>query len=170
MQYGIVAFPRRAVQDTANSYRKRYDPHYSLLPPHITLLSKLELTDEEVENAVIKLDEIGSRTAPFTVRLHKVSHFFPVTPTIYLAVEDPKPFEQLHQELLTVFPNHTPEYEYIPHLTIGQKMEEQELHDVYGQLRMMDFALTSKIDRFHLMYQLENESWTIHQTFLLQGS
>lgn len=170
MQYGIVVFPRKDVQDRANSYRKRYDPHYSLIPPHITLLKKIELTDEEVESTAQKLDEISANVAPFTAHLHKVSHFFPVTPTVYLAVEDPKPFEQLHQLLLSVFPHHKPEFDFIPHLTIGQKMEEQELHDIYGRLRMMDFGLTSKIDRFHLMYQLENESWSIYQTFVLRGS
>ena len=30
MKYGIVAFPSKKVQDFANSYRKRYDPHYAL--------------------------------------------------------------------------------------------------------------------------------------------
>lgn len=37
MYYGIVAFPQKHVQDKVNALRKRYDPHYSLIPPHITL-------------------------------------------------------------------------------------------------------------------------------------
>ena len=42
MYFGIATFPEKEVQDIANSYRKRYDPHYSLIPPHITLKEKFE--------------------------------------------------------------------------------------------------------------------------------
>ncbi len=37
MKYGIVAFPSKQLQDFANSYRKRYDSHYTKITPHITL-------------------------------------------------------------------------------------------------------------------------------------
>ena len=37
MKFGVVIFPSKKLQDLANSYRKRYDPHYSLITPHLTL-------------------------------------------------------------------------------------------------------------------------------------
>lgn len=170
MLFGIVAFPHKKVQDIANSYRKRYDSHYALVPPHITIKDKFTLEDSEIDQVAHKLEKIGNEIAPFHIQLHKVSHFYPVTPTIYLDIEDAQPLHLLYQKIHTVLPEPALPYEFTPHLTIGQKMQEQELHDVYGRLRMMNFNLTSKIDRFHLMYQLENNSWNVYQSFILRNS
>ena len=49
MRYGIAIFPSKEIQDEANSYRKRYDPHYPLIPPHITLKDAFEADDEMID-------------------------------------------------------------------------------------------------------------------------
>ncbi|MBA4493291.1 2'-5' RNA ligase family protein [Paenactinomyces guangxiensis] len=167
MDYGIVVFPQKAVQDIINSYRKRYDPHYSLIPPHITLKEKFELSEENLDEAVAKLDRIAQEVKRFSIKFHKVSHFYPTSNTIYLAIQNSDPLIELHNKIKDAFGKDETPYDFIPHLTIGQKMSEDELHDVYGSLRMRTFELETKIDRFHLMYQLENKSWTVYQSFLL---
>ena len=45
------------LQDIANSYRKRYDPNYALIPPHLTLRTPFELTDLEAAEVVSTLRE-----------------------------------------------------------------------------------------------------------------
>ncbi|MEB8647234.1 hypothetical protein P4G62_25705, partial [Bacillus cereus] len=52
-------------------------------------------------------------------------------------------------------------------LTIGQGLSDAEHADVLGRLRMKDFYYEQPIDRFHLLYQLENGTWTVHETFRL---
>lgn len=42
MKYGIALFPSKKLQDLVNSYRKRYDTHYALVPPHVTLKTAFE--------------------------------------------------------------------------------------------------------------------------------
>ncbi|MBD1371246.1 2'-5' RNA ligase family protein [Hazenella sp. IB182357] len=167
MDFGIAAFPQKSVQDKINSYRKRYDAHYSLIPPHITLRDKFELKEDQLEDAVLCLEKIAKETSCFKLNFNKVSHFYPTSNTIYLAIDNPTPLIELHDRIDQEFGSVQKPYEYQPHLTIGQKMEEQELHDVYGRLRMNSFDLETEITRFHLMYQLENEAWNIYQTFLL---
>jgi 2'-5' RNA ligase len=167
MYYGIVAFPQKHVQDKVNALRKRYDPHYSLIPPHITLKEKFELSDDKLEKAVQDLERIAKEVKAFQIKFHKISHFHPTSNTIYYAIENGEPLVKLHNKINEVFESVEAPYKYIPHLTIGQKMAEDELHDVYGSLRMKNVQMESKIDRFHLMYQLENGSWSIHQSFLL---
>ena len=49
MKLGIVIFPSKMIQDKANGLRKRYDPHYALVPPHITLKTPFETQDEQLE-------------------------------------------------------------------------------------------------------------------------
>ncbi|SFJ06671.1 2'-5' RNA ligase family protein [Thermoflavimicrobium dichotomicum] len=167
MYFGIAVFPQRHVQDLANSYRKRYDPHYSLIAPHITLIEKFSLPEEEMFALIPEFEEIAKNTDAFTIHINKVSHFFPNSPTIYLAIENHEPLIDLHNKLRQILDWHQPAYDFIPHLTIGQKMLEDELLDVYGSLRMHRFNLTSLVDRFHLLYQLENGSWVNYQSFLL---
>lgn len=172
MFFGIATFPQKEVQDLANSYRKRYDPHYSLIPPHITLKERFELDQDQIDQLTQDLDQVASNFEPFTIEITRVKHFHPTTPTLYLAIEEGASLlTELHKQIEGVFDY--PEiskslYDYIPHLTIGQKMDEEELHDVYSNLRQKRFQIKSTIDRFHLMYQLENGSWSIYQTFLLK--
>jgi 2'-5' RNA ligase len=60
-------------------------------------------------------------------------------------------------------------YHFNPHLTIAQQLGDDELHDVLASLKKTELDLTSCIDRVHLLYQTDNQSWTVHQTFLFRG-
>ncbi|MCP3026653.1 YjcG family protein [Halobacillus sp. A5] len=168
MKYGIAAFPSKKIQDEANSYRKRYDPHYALLPPHITLKEPFDAEEEQIENKIIpELKRVAEETKPFSVHIQKVSSFTPVTNTIYLKVEPSEDIlalnERLHNENL---PDNK-QYSFVPHITIAQKLSDEEYSDVYGTLSMLKFDIEDKIDRFQLLYQLENGAWSVYETFRL---
>lgn len=170
MKYGIVIFPPRHVQDLANSYRKRYDPHYSLIPPHITLKSPFELGDRDLDVMTSQLQEVAATTPKFQINFHKVSTFHPTTSVIYLALRDGEPVTQLHERCNQGVLFDEEAFKYVPHLTIAQGLSDGELLDVYGSLRLTDINVTADIDRFHLLYQMENDMWTVYQTFLLNDS
>lgn len=170
MQFGIAVFPSKEVQDVANSLRKRYDPHYSLIQPHLTIREKEEWDNEQLQAAVHHLELISASTAPFTVHFNRFSSFFPVSNVVYMALSDVAPIHRLYEQVCDgglCEPNRS--YVYTPHLTIGQAMNSDELHDVLSSLRSRPLDLTSKIDRIHLLYQTENGAWTSYQTFLLRG-
>lgn len=166
MNYGIAIFPTKQIQDEANSYRKRYDPHYALIPPHITLKEQFEASDALIDELVTELKRIANDTDPFTININKVSTFAPVTNTIYLKVEPIQELidlqEKMHQGS---FPENQ-EFSFVPHITIAQKLVEDEYSDVFGSLKMRQFKLEDEIDRFQLLYQLENGSWTVFETFV----
>ncbi|GIN83953.1 putative phosphoesterase YjcG [Heyndrickxia sporothermodurans] len=167
MKYGIVIFPSKQLQDLANSYRKRYDPHYALISPHITLKHVFESSNDEVKDITKKLDHIARKFKPFKLHVSKVSSFQPVNNTIYFKVETSPELEQLHRDLYSELPGGDPEYAFVPHITIGQKLSNDEHSDVYGQLRMLGIDHEEVVDRFHLLYQLDNGSWTVYETFRL---
>ncbi len=170
MRFGIAVFPEKHVQDVANRLRRRHDPHYSLLPAHLTLREAQEWTDELLALASEHLERTTAQLAPFHIRFNRVSTFYPVANVLYLALERPNEMQALQQAICS---GHLAEPArttgYTPHLTIGQHMSAEELHDQYGRLRMQSFELVTRIDRIHLLYQLENDSWTVHQTYLLRG-
>jgi|SRR5690625_41848 len=166
MKFGIAIFPSKSVQDEANSFRKRYDPHYALIPPHITLKESFDADEELIEELTSELKTIANRLEPFTINVNKVSTFAPVTNTIYLKVEPIQILQDLSEELQEgKFPRKQ-EHTFVPHITIAQKLSHDEYSDVFGQLKMMNLQYEDTIDRFQLLYQLENGSWTVHETFV----
>ncbi len=166
MKYGIAIFPSKKLQDLANSYRKRYDPNYALIPPHITLKDAFT-SDLEGEAITEKIQAVAEKYEPFTMKVIKVSSFQPVNNTIYFKIDSNPVLEGLNKDLTDIFPNEEPKYSFVPHITIGQNLSHAEHSDVFGQLRMLGIDHEEEVDRFHLLYQLENGSWTVYETFRL---
>ncbi|WP_147533265.1 YjcG family protein [Bacillus marasmi] len=165
MKFGVAIFPSKKLQDLANSYRKRYDPHYALIPPHITLKGPFEADEYQLKNLSQRLQQIASHTEPFPLNVLKVSSFKPVNNVIYFKIDPSDDLMKLHKTLHINIIGDAPEYSFVPHITIGQNLSNDEHSDVYGQLRMMQMEHEETCDRFHLLYQLENGSWTVYETF-----
>lgn len=167
MNYGVVIFPSKKLQDLANSYRKRYDPHYALIPPHLTLKYAFTATDDEAKTIAGKLRNIAKCYEPFHLRAYKYSSFHPVNNVIYMKVEQTAELEGLHADINEQIKGGHPEYAFVPHITIGQKLSNDEHSDVYNSLKMHSLNHEELVDRFHILYQLENGQWTVYETFRL---
>jgi 2'-5' RNA ligase len=170
MNFGIAVFPSKEVQDFANSYRKRYDPHYNLIQPHMTLIEKQEWNERQLAEVIEHLGRITQEVEPFTIHFNRFSTFYPVNNVIYLALSDPQPFVEFYKRICTGVLDNCEEarrFRFNPHLTVGQEMGNDELHDVLSSVRTIPVDFTFKVDRIHLLYQTENGAWTAHQTFIL---
>lgn len=169
MKYGIVAFPSKKLQDLANTYRKRYDPHYAYITPHITLKDAFEVDESQVEDISKKLSTIAANYKPLHIHASKISSFFPTTNVIYFKITPTDQLSALHADLQDELQLGTQKHVFVPHITIAQKLTDYEHDDIFGQLRMIGVNATEEIDRIHLMYQLEDGSWTTLETFKLTG-
>ena len=169
MKYGIVAFPAKHIQDLANTYRKRYDPHYAYVTPHITLKDPFEADASQITDISAKIQKIATQYAPLQIHASRISSFYPTTNAIYFRVEPTEQLANLHQQLQEELQIGEPRFVFAPHITIAQKMTDTEHDDIYGQLRMTGVDETDTIDRLHLLYQLEDGSWTTYETFKLTG-
>ncbi|WOV88442.1 YjcG family protein [Sporosarcina oncorhynchi] len=167
MKYGIVAFPSKKLQDLANGYRKRYDPHYALITPHMTVKSVFEANDKEIEHVASAIREVTNKNKPFELQVSKVSTFAPITNTIFFKVTPNEDLLALHKDLNEDFFGAPSEFSFVPHITIAQKLNSGEHDDIIGQLKMIGVDHTEIIDRIHLLYQLEDGSWTVYETFRL---
>ena len=169
MKYGIVAFPSKKIQDLANTYRKRYDPHYAHVTPHITIKDPFEVDDSQIANISKIIQDITTQYAPLQIHASRISSFYPTTNAIYFRIEPTKQLEQLHREIQDSIKIGEPKFVFAPHITIAQKMSDSEHDDIYPQLRMTGVDEKDTIDRLHLLYQLEDGSWTTYETFKLTG-
>lgn len=167
MKYGIVAFPSKKLQDLANAYRKRYDPHYSRITPHLTIKGLFEADDQEIQEVAKAIKQVTNKHSPFELNVSKVNSFAPVTNTIYFKINPNDELIALHNDLNYGFFGNEPEYAFVPHVTIAQNLPSGEHDDIIGQLKMVGVNHHEIIDRIHLLYQLEDGSWTVYETFRL---
>ncbi|WP_438316366.1 YjcG family protein [Sporosarcina sp. FA9] len=170
MKYGIVAFPSKKLQDLANGYRKRYDPHYALITPHMTMKSVFNATDTEIEDVAKAIKEVTKKHGPFELNVAKVSTFAPITNAIYFKATPNDEMLNLHKDLNDDFFGEASEFSFIPHITIAQRLSSGEHDDIIGQLKMVGVDHSETIDRLHLLYQLDDGSWTVYETFRLEGN
>ncbi|MFC5450134.1 2'-5' RNA ligase family protein [Paenibacillus aestuarii] len=170
MNCGIAIFPSKQVQDAANSYRKRYDPHYNFIQPHLTIREKEVWDEARLSVAVEHLEQVTSDFAPFEIEFNRFSSFYPVSNVIYLALADTEAMMRLHQAICSCdLEECSKPYTYNPHLTIGQQLGSDELHDILASLKTTPVDFRTRVDRIHLLYQTDNGAWTVYQTFLLRG-
>lgn len=170
MNYGIVAFPSKKLQDLANTYRKRYDPHYALITPHMTLKDAFEADDTQIAEISQKLQQIAAKSSPLHVHASRISSFYPTTNAIYFRVEPTEQLLNFHATLQNELSIGQMKHVFVPHITIGQQLSASEHDDILSQLRMTGVDEEETIDRIHLLYQLEDGSWTTYETFKLSGA
>ena len=167
MKFGIAIFPSKKMQEVVNSYRKRYDSHYALISPHITIKSSFAATEDKIKEISAILEDISGKHQPFNLRILKVSTFQPVNNVIYLKVEPTPELLALHEDLHNDFLGKDEEYKFVPHITLAQDLSDKEHNDVLGQLRLMKFEHEEVVNQFHLLYQTDNESWKVYETYQL---
>lgn len=169
MKIGIVAFPSKQLQDLANTYRKRYDSYYSKITPHITLKDAFDVEESQIESISNTIASIAKKYSPLKIHASKISSFFPTTNVIYFKIEQTEQLRNIHEDLYKEISIGEPKHVFIPHITIGQDLTEAEHDDIYPQLRMIGIDVNEEIDRIHLIYQLEDGSWTTYETYKLTG-
>lgn len=169
MKFGIVAFPSKKLQDLANMYRKRYDSHYSKITPHITLKEAFEVEESDIRTISQTIESIAKRFGPLHIKASKIGSFFPTTNVIYSKIEPTVELQQLRDALYEEIKIGKPRHVFIPHITIAQDITESEHDDIYPQLKMIGINEEDFIDRIHLVYQLEDGSWTTFETYKLTG-
>jgi 2'-5' RNA ligase len=168
MKYGLAIFPSKELQDLINSYRKRYDPHYALISPHITLKPAFTLEGEDVEGFVERVNEIAKGIGPIQLEVNKVKSFQPVNNVIYLKIEEDPNLMELQEKLHSMATCSGDDYPFIPHITLAQELSVEEHSDIIEVLKMKEIQHRETINRFQLLYQLDNGTWTVYETFHLR--
>ncbi|WP_019533138.1 2'-5' RNA ligase family protein [Paenibacillus ginsengihumi] len=171
MQYGIAVFPPEEIRDFANHYRKRYDPHYPFIAPHLTVRETELWSQEKRKEAEAHLERAAAQTPPLKLRFNRFSSFYPVNHTVYLALADPGPMLELYRRVCSgpLVETGKP-YVYTPHLTVAQRLTADEMHDVLASLRHKPIDLAFTADRMELLGRENDDSpWQSVRTFLFEG-
>lgn len=167
MKFGVAMFPSKQLQDQVNQYRKRYDAHYALIAPHITLKEAFEADESEKEDIVEYVREVAKKHNPVDIEIKKVSSFAPTSQVIYFKVEKNEELQNIHDDINQGDFYGENKHPFVPHFTIAQGQTSQEYEDMFGTLRMIGIDHKETLKKVSLLFQLENGIWQVFETFRL---
>lgn len=167
MKLGIVLIPSKPFQEAVNAYRKRYDKHYALISPHITIKEKFDIEDNELDKVKDRLAETAKQHQPVNIQVSKASSFTPTKNVIYFKVTKKDELEALYNEFNNSEFYGESTHPFVPHFTIAQGLSSQEFEDIFGQVKMAGINHSETIDTIKLMKQNDDETWSEEASYTL---
>lgn len=163
---GVVIEIPSPLEGPLRAWRQRYGGDRSaLVAPHITLVSG-STTDWDA--AVRHVHQVAARASAFTVRLHGTGTFRPVTPVVYLNVEEgAEACGKLHDELLAGPMRHEVSYGYHPHLTIAHEADDAAMD--LAQEELKDESMSFTVDSIGLFGLDDSGAWSLREELGLGG-
>lgn len=134
-RYALVAYVRGTAGEFVENLRRELHPDLPHLAAHLTILPPRPLQGSEGA-ALQVLERICSEQEPFEVNLGGVGSFIPLTPTVYIRVDDEGArMCELHRRLNTDALAFHEEWPYIPHLTIAKMGTEPSAEAAFETAR-----------------------------------
>jgi hypothetical protein len=167
LRESVILIPTPAAESIVGKWRKKYD-EVALhgIHSHITVLSPFKNPDEIDEKILNQTRTFFLNVHPFEFSLTKVNTFPDV---VYLEPEPKEKFIELTKGITSIFPEN-PWFEgkfkeIIPHLTIGNKLQNLELvkteisQDITSKLPMRALATEA------WLMESKNDEWSIREKF-----
>jgi 2'-5' RNA ligase len=144
------------------------DPDAKIAPPHITIIPPVAIDGDTVDAVASHVAAVSKDTAPFTVRLHGTGTFRPVSPVVYIVIEDgyddcvrlEKAVRSGPLDVPTQFPFH-------PHVTVAHAVDNATMNR--AQLALDGFDETFTVSSINLCQMSEDEVWHPLDHFPLRG-
>lgn len=144
----IMIFPQFSNQEIIDAIRRKYDPLYNLVSPHITLVFPFE---SNMSNEILsqKLEECLKKTVSFCLVLQGISkHKDAYGNYIFLNIKKgSQEIMKIHKDLyLNIFQERCCE-PFIPHMTIGNLDSVEKMEQAYDSVKDINIPFTSIIEK-----------------------
>ncbi len=111
------------------------DPLAGAIPTHITLLPPTEVDGAMLDAIEAHLLDIARAERPFHIRLHGSGTFRPVSPVVFVALDEGiDDCERLQTKILSGPLARPLEYPYHPHVTIAHHLPDRVMDRAYEEL------------------------------------
>jgi 2'-5' RNA ligase len=158
----ILRFPPGIAEELQRWRASFGDPMAEVVPAHITLVTTTMTRDwEATRNHVC---EVARRQDPFTVTIAGTGSFRPVSPVVFLNVEDGfGNCVNLHQQLQTGPLERELPFAYHPHVTIAHDVAPESLDEAETVLE--DYRVTFPVASMGLYEHDDNGIWQLREEF-----
>lgn len=144
----IMVFPKFSNQEIINEIRKKFDPLYNLVSPHITLVFPFK---SSMPNEVLsqKLEECLKETVSFGLVLQGISRHKDIYGNyIFLNVKKgSREIVEIHDSLYKDIFGEECCQPFAPHMTIGNLDTADKMEQAYEAVKGMDASFETMIEK-----------------------
>lgn len=131
------------------------------MAPHVTLVSPINLRDEELLTALDLVRRAAAAVEPLALVLGPATTFAPVTPTVHLAVggDGLDDLLRLRAAIVAEAPLARPDdHEFVPHVTLAQVLQPEER--IAPAIETLSaWQADTHVDRVHVLRQSSDKRW-----------
>jgi len=162
----VIPVPEPMASELRRARASFGDPMASVIPAHITLVTTTPAPDWA--SALEHVRAVTAAQAPFTVTLRGAASFRPVTPVVYVQVEEGfSQCSQLHKELQSGPLDHENMYPYHPHVTVAHDVSEASMDNAVKTLK--DYSASFTVDRIGVFEHDPHGLWVLREEMRLLG-
>jgi 2'-5' RNA ligase len=122
----VILVPGRVAIEIDGLRRACGDHALERVPPHLTLVPPVNVSESRLHEALGRLRETAARTEPFTLELGPVTSFVPDSPTLYLAVggapNDVAALQRLRDAIFEPPLHRVLTWPFVPHVTLADEL------------------------------------------------
>lgn len=158
-------------QENLNKIKRSYHPQHRLTSPaHITLKRPFWIPNNNTQRLTAQLAKWGRKRRPFGVTLEKIGSFKKRDYAVVFLHPDKgrhlKKLDYTLDEAVDFLPENK---QFIPHLTLAQRVRKKKLRKVKRQLRELDLKIEFEVSKIQV-YKLDpGGSWEEWRGIEFQG-
>jgi len=134
------------------------DSSLGLIAPHITLISPINVRDDQLDDVLEGVRATAASFPPLRLQLLGAKTFAPSTLVAYLAVGgDADRLLELRRRLVTGPLERPDRYPYVPHVTVVADQPAQRLASVVAALE--DYRVDITVSGIHVLRQHDDRIW-----------
>ena len=166
-EYAVVIFLPQRLDSIITPFRQKYDPFYSRVDSHITIIFPFEsnLALEELSHMIKKITD---NHKPLAVELNSIGDFYPRSPVIYWEIQKNDAICELYYQLYASLDLPIPIKDYKPHVTLAREISNHRLISVKDAIASYLPAEKFEVHAIDLVTPLVNDRWVTVRSFPLK--
>jgi 2'-5' RNA ligase len=156
----ILRFPPEVAEELQRWRASFGDPMAGVIPAHITLVTTTMTQDWEATRCHVR--DVASKQEPFTVTIAGTGSFRPVSPVVFLKVDDGfAECVRLHRLLQTGPLERELPFAYHPHVTVAHDVAPESLDEAETVLK--NYRATFPVASMGLYEHDDNGIWQLRE-------
>lgn len=166
--YAIVIFLPDHLCRMIEPIREKYDPDYSIVEAHISLVFPFQMARpfDEVTGIIRKTVE---NIAPIKIDLSSIGDFYPGFPLIYWEVKRCAPIDEIYKTLYARLDLALPHKNFIPHVTVAKEISDHRVVLVKEKIVPYLGEESFVAESIDLIAPTANKQWVSVRSFQLLG-
>ncbi|HEY0869903.1 MAG TPA: 2'-5' RNA ligase family protein [Acidothermaceae bacterium] len=145
------------------------DPLALAIPPHVTLITPMQVDDDQLALVIDHLDLVASGQWAFDIQLRGTGSFRPVSPVVFVALAAGiSDCERVEQAVRSGPLFHPLKFNYHPHVTVAHDVPPDVLDRAFDELA--DYEALFAVLGFGLFERGDDGVWRTEREFPFRSS